>query len=333
MFKTLESIIEEKKFSGVITIQKKNKIIYNRAFGYLDRANKVRNDINTSFGIASGTKLFTALGVLKLVESKQLSLDSKLFDIIERPFASYDPNVTIKQLLSHTSGLPDYYDEDLIDDFDNFKVSVPWHELLKPSDYMAVMPDRPMKFSPGENFHYNNGAFVFLAMVIESLSGDYHQWIEEEIIKPNSLNKTGFYKLNQLPENTAHGYIDMADSWRTNIYSLPIIAGGDGGIFTSSDDLITLWKQLLDYKILSEDLTEILLTPHAETNEEGHYGLGIWLDQKKDIYNPSIVGADAGVSFISTHKIKEKLTINILSNTSEGAWEVNPSIQELLKKI
>lgn len=333
MFKSLESIIEDKKFSGVITIQKLDKIIYNRAFGYLDRANKVRNNIHTSFGIASGTKLFTALGILKLVESKQLSLDTKLFDIIEKPFASYDPNVTIKQLLSHTSGLPDYYDEDLIDDFNNFKVSVPWYELLKPSDYMAVMPDRPMKFSPGENFHYNNGAFVFLAMVIEILSGDYHQWIKEKIIKPNELKNTGFYKLNQLPENTAYGYVDMDDSWRTNIYSLPIIAGGDGGIFTNSEDLITLWTQLLDYKILSKNLTEVLLSPQTETNEDGHYGLGLWLDKKNGIYNPSIVGADAGVSFISTHKIKENLTINILSNTSEGAWEVNAPIQELLKKI
>jgi len=333
MFKTLESIIEEKDFSGVITIQKNNTVIYNKAFGYLDRANKIKNNIDTSFGIASGTKLFTALGILKLVEEKKLSLDSKLFDIIKQPYNGYDPTVTIKQLLTHTSGIPDYFDEDIIEDFDNFKVSVPWQELLKPSDYMAVMPDRAMKFSPGEKFHYNNGAFVFLAMVIETLSGDYHQWINETIIKPNGLSKTGFYKLNQLPGNTAHGYIDMDNSWRTNIYNLPIIAGGDGGIFTNSEDLITLWKQLLDYKILSQDLTDILLTPHTETNEEGYYGLGVWLDQKKDIYNPAIVGADAGVSFISKHMIKENLTINILSNTSEGAWEVNAPIKELLKKI
>ena len=77
--------------------------------------------------------------------------------------------------------------------FDNFKVSVPWHELLKPSDYMTIMPNRPMKFGVGEKFNYNNSGFILLAMVIEEIVGDYHEWIYTSILKPLNLKNTGYY--------------------------------------------------------------------------------------------------------------------------------------------
>lgn len=332
MFKSLEIKITEQDFSGVVTIKKEDKIIYNKAFGYRDRANEIKNETTTAFGIASGTKIFTALGILKLVELDKLSLDTKVFEVIDKPF-DYDPNVTIKQLLSHTSGLPDYYDEDLIEDFDNFSVAVAWCHLLKPSDYMPVMPDRQMKFSPGESFHYNNGAYVFLSMVIEKLTGDYHNWIQSEILTVNGLSGTGFYKFNDLPPNTANGYIGDKSSFKTNIYQLPIIGGGDGGIYSTSEDIMKLWQLILDKKILSENLTEILLFPHTKTTSDGYYGLGVWLNKDKDHYNPSIVGSDAGVSFYSDHYIKDKMTVNVISNTSDGAWEIGKAVSEVIKKI
>lgn len=332
MFNALENKIKEKKFSGVITIRKNDKILYNKAYGYSDRANQIKNNTKTSFGVASGTKIFTALGILKLVQQNKIHLDTKLFDLIDKPF-HYDPSVTIKQLLSHTSGLPDYYDEDLITDFDNFKVSVPWCDLLKPSHYLPVMPDRTMKFAPGESFHYNNGAFVLLALVIETMTGDYHQWIQNEILTPHGLNHTGFYKFNELPVNTANGYMGDDQSLHTNIYNLPIVGGGDGGIFTSSPDLLNFWTLLMDNKLIPKSLTEILLTPHSKKNEGSHYGLGVWLDEKDGLYNPSIVGSDAGVSFFSDHLIKEKITVNVMSNTSSGAWDVMDLVKALIKKI
>ncbi|MCH4889478.1 beta-lactamase family protein [Acidaminobacter sp. JC074] len=333
MFITLIHTLKEKNYSGVVTIRKDDKILFNEAFGYRDKPNQIENDTSTIFGIASGTKLYTALGIMKLVEKNMLGLESKLFDIIEKPFPSYDESVTIKQALSHTSGLPDYYDEDLIEDFDNFTIETPWHLLEKPSDYFSSMPDRQMKFSPGEGFHYNNGAFVFLAMVIEKLTGDYHKWLEDELFIPLDLNHTGFYRLDALPKNTANGYIETSQGFKTNIYNLPIISGGDGGLFTNSEDLLKLWDDLLANKILSHENTETLLTPHTKTNEDDYYGLGIWLDKEENSIKKTIVGSDAGVSFLSSVFNKDSITLNMLSNTSDGVWDCLKDVREILKDL
>ncbi len=332
MLEKLKQTILEKNFSGVVTIKQDSTFLFNEAFGYMDRSNELSNNIETSFGIASGTKTFTALGVLKLIESKQLSLDSKIFDYIEKPFNSYDPSVTIHHLLSHTSGLPDYYDEDLIEDFDNFSIDKPWHTLLKPSDYFSSMPDREMKFKPGSEFNYNNGGYVLLAMLIEKLTGNYHTWIHNEVIEPLKLSNTGFYRLDQLPKNTAIGYIDVDGSWITNVYKLPIIGGGDGGIFTCSDDLLKLWHGLYNHTILSKELSEKMLTPQAENASKDAYGYGIWLYKDDNTYTPSMVGSDAGVSFMSYYSLEKNIIVNVISNTSEGTWDILKVVDEVIKK-
>ena len=333
MYNHLIETLKKENYSGVITIRKDNELIMNEAMGYRDFANKISNNTSTIFGIASGTKLYTAIGIMKLIEKNKLSLDSKLFDFIDAPYPSYDQTVTIKQLLSHTSGLPDYYDEDLIEDFDNFTIDTPWHLLEKPSDYFSSMPDRSMKFAPGEGFHYNNGAYVFLAMVIEKLTGSYHKWLEDEIFKPLNLKSTGFYRLDALPANTANGYIETKDGWKTNIYNLPIVGAGDGGLFTNSEDMIMLWDALLNEQVLSSELTEILLTPHIKTNEGDYYGLGIWLDKEDNSVKKTIMGSDAGVSFISSTFKNDSITINMLSNTSEGVWSVIKSVKEYVDSL
>jgi len=328
MFEKLTKLINENNFSGVVYVEREGQVLFHEAYGFLERANKIENKKDTSFGVASGTKLFTGLGILKLIESDKLKLDSKVFDIIEKPFSSYNKDVTVEHLLTHTSGLADYFDEDLVEDFDNFKIDKPWHELLKPSDYYSSLPDRPMKFEPGSEFNYNNSGFVLLAMIIEKLTGDYHTYIDEVIVNPLQLKSTGFYKLNALPKNTAYGYIDEENGYRTNVYNLPIIGGGDGGIFTSANDLSKLWHALMEYKLLSPSMTDNLFKAHTPSEEDDYYGLAVWLDS--DI-NPYIVGSDAGVSFVSRYIKDKDIIISILSNTSDGAWSISRELSKIIK--
>ena len=333
MLNKLEQQVVKKKFSGVITLKRNAEILINKGYGFRDRANRILNHTDTAFGIASGTKVFTALGILKLVEAKKLTLTTKVFDIIDQPHPSYDKEVTLHQLLSHTSGLPDYYDEDLIEDFDNFTIETPWHMLKKPSDYFLSMPDRPMKFKPGEDFHYNNGAYVMLAMVIEKITGDYHKFLENEIFKAHHFINTGFYTLDALPENTANGYIETEKGWKTNIYNLPIIGGGDGGLFTCSQDLLMFWDKLCNYELLSKALTDKMLSPQGPEGSDEPYGYGLWLSKEKDHYNPNLIGSDAGVSFISYKDMKEDLVVNILSNSSEGVWDILDDVRGFVNKL
>lgn len=319
MFNKMDSFIKEKNFSGIVRIEKNHDLLFEKAYGYRDYYNEIPNQINTKFALASGSKFFTALGVLKLVESGRILLEDNLFDYIKRPHSYKD--VTIRQVLSHTSGLPDYYDEDLVDEFENFKVSIPWFELEKPSDYYPVMPRAEMKFEPGTNFHYNNGGYILLAILIETLTGDYYKYLDQEIFKPFDLRNTGYYKFNALPKNTAYGYLEENNEIISNIYHLPIRGGGDGGIYSTGHDLHKLWKNFFDYKILNETLTAEMIRPQAST--DGAYGLGVWLDD-----TVKIIGSDVGVSFKSCYH--QGMMITIISNTSEGTWQIFDKIKRQL---
>ena len=108
VIKEAERLAIENEFSGVISITQEDKTVYQKAFGYADIANKRKNRVDTVFGIASGTKLFTALAIGKLLERGKLSLNDKAFEIIEYDFPKYSKEVTLAHLLSHTSGIPDY---------------------------------------------------------------------------------------------------------------------------------------------------------------------------------------------------------------------------------
>ncbi len=114
-----------------------------------------------------------------------------------------------------------------------------------------------MKFSPSEKFSYSNGGFVLLAAIVAKVSGIlYSDFVQREVFDKCQMNDSGYYSFNQLPPNTANGYIDIDDTWRTNIYNLPIKGAGDGGAYTTAKDLAKLWKCLYANEILSKELTD-----------------------------------------------------------------------------
>lgn len=134
----LNAAIEEHAFSGVISIRRKERVLFECAAGFADRSNKIANTLETRFGMASGTKFFTALAIGRLIEAGKLSFSTKLKDCIELHLPHYSPEITIRHLLTHTSGIPDYYDEDNITDFENFTLSTPWYALQSPGDYLPL---------------------------------------------------------------------------------------------------------------------------------------------------------------------------------------------------
>jgi CubicO group peptidase (beta-lactamase class C family) len=335
--KTLNLAIEEHAFSGVISIRRQDTVLYERAAGYADRSNKIENTLETRFGIASGTKFFTALAIGKLIEAAKLSFSTKLKDCIALNFPHYSQEITIRHLLTHTSGIPDYFDEDKVTDFDNFTLSIPWYALRGPRDYLALFPDEPMKFMPGEGFSYSNGGYILLGAVIEELTGmKYQDFVEQTIFKPIGMNQSGYFAMNKLPEKTALGYVEEAAGWRTNIFNLPIVGASDGGAFTTVQDIRTLWKAFWSYEILPKALVEISAQPYARAKTQGehtYYGHGLWIcedeGQNREIY---ITGCDAGVSFKSIVNHANELQVTVISNTTDGAWPVLEDIAAALKR-
>lgn len=222
---TLDASVETHAFSGVVSIRLHGQPLYERAAGCADRSNKIANSLDTRFGIASGTKFLTALAIGKLVAAQKLSLSTRLQDCLVLDFPQYSPEITIRHLLTHTSGIPDYFDEEKVADFEHFFVSRPWYELKGPKDYLAVFPDEPMKFPPGSRFSYSNGGYILLGVVIEEVTGlPYQRYVEQAIFQAIGMKRSGYFAFNQLPEQTALGYIEEAGGWRTNIYNLQSLA-------------------------------------------------------------------------------------------------------------
>ncbi|MFZ5909703.1 MAG: serine hydrolase domain-containing protein [Chloroflexota bacterium] len=323
----LDKIASETEFSGGIYVCQSRKVLYQKAFGYADRSNKIPNSLGTRFGIASGTKFFTALAIGKLIEAGKLDFSSKIAELIPWDFQHYSREITVRQLLTHTSGIPDYYDEEKVDDFDNFSVEVPWYELKGPRDYLSVFPDEAMKFPPGERFSYSNSGYILLGVLIEEISGmPYREFVEKEILAPAGMDRSGYFAMNRLPQGTAFGYVEDEEGWRTNIYNLPVIGASDGGAYTTIHDIEKLWDAFWGYKILPREMVEIYTAPYVEATSEGankFYGHGIWIRKGEGLDTEEYIeGSDAGVSFYSGVIRAKNLLVTVISNTSEGAWPI-----------
>ncbi|MBW4463330.1 MAG: beta-lactamase family protein [Nodosilinea sp. WJT8-NPBG4] len=333
----LNTSIEKHAFPGVVSIRQKDQVLYARAAGYAERSNRIKNSLETRFGIASGTKFFTALAIGKLIEAQKLSFSTRLKDCVALDFPRYSQEITIRHLLTHTSGIPDYYDEEKIEDFNNFTLSIPWYALRGPRDYLATFPEEAMKFAPGERFSYSNGGYILLGVVIEELAGmKYQDFVEQAIFKAIGMNRSGYFALNKLPENTAMGYVEEENEWRTNIYNLPVVGASDGGAFTTVHDITTLWKAFWNYQILPKELVEIYAQPYVRTKTEGeytYYGHGLWISKEEGRdCEEYVTGCDAGVSFMSRVNRVNEIQVTVISNTTNGAWPVLRDIDAALKE-
>jgi CubicO group peptidase (beta-lactamase class C family) len=133
--------------------------------------------------------------------------------------------------------------------------------------------------------------------------------------------------MDALPDNTALGYLSEDESDRhTNIYSVPLIGGGDGGAFTTAQDMRLFWTSLLAGRILARDWLDCFLAPSvqvAERDESWHYGRGVWLRQDRANWIVSVEGSDPGASMESQVWLSEGVLLTVLSNTTDGAARIN----------
>ena len=326
------------KFSGVFSVSSENGIIFEKCRGFRNRSENLPNNINTAFGIASGTKLFTGLAVCKLVDKNKLSLNDKLCNILSYDLGQIDKNITIFQLLTHTSGIGDYIDEEaensveqMRDLYSRYPVYL-WERL---EYYLPMITPLPPKFKPGERFGYSNAGFVLLGLVVEAVSGiSYQQFVTDNIINSLKLTHTGFYRMDSLPENTALGYMKNG---RANIFNMPIIGGSDGGLFTCSGDLSSLWRGIFSNGIISEEMLRLFLKSQVTKNDgdidlcgDESYGLGVYIYNYRENQVYYAVGGDFGVDFFTAYFPKQKVAVSALGNTEINAY---PLLKAIIAEI
>ncbi|MFD2046294.1 serine hydrolase domain-containing protein [Ornithinibacillus salinisoli] len=322
-------------FSGTTFIEGQNSVLESLSYGYANRAEKLKNNEHTRFGIASGCKIFTSVAVCQLIGEGKISLDTKILEYLDFNLPHFDNGVTIHHLLTHTSGIPDYFDEVVMDDFEELWMKQPMYHLRRLHDFLPLFQDSQMMFKPGDHFHYNNAGYILLGLVIEQVSGlKFTDYVEKHIFQKAGMLDSGYFALDSLPGNTALGYIENPNgTWRTNIYSLPVQGGADGGAFVTSKDMNRFWKALLNQDLLNETMTNLLLTPHVQEEDEEYYGYGIWISKRKNtIHRFHVMGYDPGVSFHSAFYPTYDVTLTVCANISQGAFDIMHGIEvELFK--
>lgn len=319
-------------FRGCILIQKAGKKVLEKAYGYADLPNEVRNEVHTKFATASAGKVFVAVGILQLIEKGLLKLEDSIGDIIDFNWKQIDTSITIEELLTHTSGVPDYFDESIMDEYEELWADFPNYKIRSNSDLIPLFIDKPMMYPRGCKFQYNNTGFVILAMIIEHITNSkFDDYLLTNIFIPCGMINTGYYEMDQLPAKCANNYIynKMKEEYRTNIYSVDAKGTGAGGAFTTVNDIRLFWEHLLFKNLLTKEMTTKMLMNHS--GELKCYGYGIWLEEREQYLNPYFQGSDPGVSFISGYDFQKELLIVLVSNYGDDVWRLFKDIKEYFK--
>lgn len=313
-------------FQGCIFITDHSEVIHSKSYGYADLSNQIPNTRETKFATASAGKVFVAVGILQLIEQGQLKFDDTIGDILPIEWKEIDKTITVKELLTHRSGIPDYFDESVMEDYDELWREYPNYKIRTSADLYPLFIDKPMMYKRGERFQYNNTGFVVLGLIIEAVTKQpFDEYLQKNIFDMANMDATGYYELDRLPAKCANNYI-YDKKWKmyyTNIYSVDVKGTGAGGAFTTVDDVASFWSALLNYQLLSEDMTNEMLKVQVNSDYDDNYGYGIWLNKKsaKNIL-PYFTGCDPGVSFISTYHREKQIGITLVSNFGNDVWKL-----------
>jgi CubicO group peptidase (beta-lactamase class C family) len=292
-------------FSGSILVARDGQPVINKGYGMANFELNVPNDPNTVFRLASITKQFTSTMIMMLQERGKLSANDpicKYFPECPQAWAS----VTIRNLLTHTSGIPNYTA------FPDFaKVSV----LPTSSAQMfAQLKDKPLESPPGEKYAYNNSGYFLLGSIIEKVSGKaYADFLQEDILTPLGMKNTGYDSPLAVIKNRASGYARQGGKINNAAYMDMTIPFAAGAMYSTTGDLL-LWDQALyTEKLLSRKSFDEMFTPF-----KNGYGYGWGIGQRFDRQTISHGGNINGFATQITRFPADRVTIIVLSNV-QGA--------------
>lgn len=315
----LDRAARDDDFSGIVTVHVAGELRLERCYGLAHRAHDIPVARQTRFALASGSKIFTALAVMSLVSDGVLRLDQPVRELLGADLPLIDPAVTVEHLLEHASGIGDYLDEDAGWEVDDYVLGAPVHTLVTAEAFLPLLDGFAATFTPGERFAYCNGGYMVLAVILERVTGQtFHDVVRRRVLEPAGLIETDYLRLDELPGAAATGYL-YATGDRANTLHLPVLGNGDGGAFSTVDELDRFWRAFYAGQIVPAEQVALMTRPRHDVPDEGlRHGLGMWLHATATA--GVLEGYDAGVSGRSTHLPGTTTTVTVLGNTSEGAW-------------
>ncbi|MBU7576879.1 MAG: serine hydrolase [Flavihumibacter sp.] len=311
----LTALYQSGRFNGVVLYAEKGKPILSKTYGVADFQTGKPLSISSPFNLASVTKQFICAGILILYDRGLLQLDEPASKYL--PTLPY-PEVTIRQLMTHTSGLPEYFEL-----FNNNRGNA---DTLNNKLLLAMLAQYrpPMQFSPGSSWSYCNTNYVLLASILETVSGQgLEAFFQKEIIRPLGLKNTYIFRLPDTVNNPhqVKGFQEENGQRRLNDLTFWDGVVGDGNLFSSAEDLLKWEQQLYKSKIIKPATLAMAFQPVALTiqgrDSSYPYGFGWGIDKPGEQY--SHTGGWTGFVNIIMRDVKKKRTLILLSSGSNPA--------------
>jgi CubicO group peptidase (beta-lactamase class C family) len=295
-------------FNGSVIVSENGIVIYTNGFGYANFEWNIQNKSDTKFKIGSCTKQFTATLIMILREEGKLNLSDKISDYIPDYPLDKGNKITIHQLLSHSSGIPEYF-------------SLPEMENLlskenNPDDFIKAFWDLELEFEPGSKLSYSNSGYFVLGKIIEIItSQSYGQVLQEKIFKPLLMTNSGLIEDDVVLNKKAYGYIKLNDTKKIAPYINATGAFAAGAIYSTVEDLFKWQIALQSFSILSKESIDIMLTPNFSRYGYGFGILNLTFDDNRTV---TLYGHEGEISGFRSliHIIKEdNNSIILLDNT------------------
>lgn len=320
---TIADLVAADRFSGAVALARGDEIVFQGAYGEASKDFAVANRIDTKFNLGSMNKMFTAVAIAQLVERGDLAFDKPLAAFLpEFPTPEAAAGIRVEHLLTHSSGLGNYFNQAFMD--------ASRARFRTVSDFMTLVEDETLQFEPGTRRRYSNTGFLVLGRIIEVATGqDYHDYIREHVTGPAGMESTACYELDHVNRNLAVGYDrgEGPDSlWRNNLFRHVIRGGPAGGGYSTVGDLLRFARALRAGTLVSAETLARLTSPKPELASPT-YGFGFAL------YDDGSVGHSGGFPGISAQLAfwpDGEWTIAVLSNLSGGAQPVTEQARRLI---
>ncbi len=315
----------ENGLSGSLLIAKHDQVLVEKTYGIAnhDTGRKINSD--TPFNLASTGKMFTAVGILQLFELGKLSLSDPLIKFLpDYPNKEFASNTTVAHLLSHGSGVGEFWDSE----FEKH-----WDKVSTHQQYLPFIHSKPLVFSPaGSQGSYSNSGFILLGLIIESVSGvSYYDFIEQNIFRPAQMENSGYYQRNQ-EDKFAVGYLELGNDEVIKERG-GLMGSSAGGGYSTCRDLLKFRNALMNHQLLKKETFEMATSQQTVLNGGGMlYGYGFVInDGFQSGFGHGGQGPGAGTMF-NVDK-SSGLTVILLSNKLNGAYtELMFTLKELMKR-
>ena len=309
--KSIDSLLlkctDNAEFCGSVLVAKNGKLLFSKGYGYSHEEQKISNDENTIFNIASITKTFTSAVILKLQEQRKLSVT----DVVSKYYPDY-PNgdkLTIHQLLTHTSGIHNYTEEKEFQSMDQTKA-------LTLEEMIAFFKSKPLDFEPGTAFHYSNSGYTMLGYIIEKVTGlTYGAALETYIFKPLHMEHTSYGPPLESKVQPATGYMMYYKNFKRPTYAVhPSVSYATGAIYSTVKDLYKWHQALQTNRFLSDKSLAA-----AYKKDKGNYGYGWSTDSLYGNQRVSHDGNIAGYKSNINRFPQDDICVIALSNSNNSS--------------